>query len=1251
MGQLKGGACVMVAVLIVLLGLATSAAAAPPDFLLQIPEGQSTSGQGAGELDRPRDIAANPDSGHIYISDHLNARIAEYTAWGLFVKAWGWGVEDGANALQTCGPSEPEAEPPPTLCKKGIAGEGEGQLDGFFGETSLALDAAGNIYVFEQENLRVQKFSAAGGFLVMFGGKVNETKVNEGAPEAQQNVCPIDDTDVCQAGTTGTAPSHFAAGTDGNYVAYSPTANAIVVGDKDRIQIFNLDGSFKEEIPFTGELADFAGESVNALEVDEAGNIYFSLADREDIYKLSGAGVPLAPGGPDNSSFEVGNPAAVAVDTEGNVYAIDWPGASSNRIFKYDAAGDRLVPTPKEEEEATKAEEEAETTAGIFFPYIPSQGPFLLGLETNICADGIEPDSESPGNLYVAFYGASISRVNGYGSAPIGCEPPPINPPEIVAQFASVVGREEATLKAQINPRFWTDATYYVEYGTGICSQGGCPLKAPLEPALLTSKSINKALSTAGVVLSDLEPGTTYRYRFVAQSSGGGPVFGVDPDGRQGPKEANEEDGLEAAFTTFVVPGQQADCANAALRTGAGAKLPDCRGYEIVSPLEKGNADVALWVPKNAFFPLEFEVHQSAPVGDRLTYTSYTSFGDSEGAAFVSQYLAQRGEAGWSSRGLSPPRATPPVSAITLLGGDFQGFSEDLCKAWFLHLSEAPLGGGAVPRYGNLYRRDNCGEPPDYLALTTEAPANRPADLYDELRVQGFSEDGSHAIFTANGKLHEDAPALGEANLQLYEHAPEGLRYVCYLPDGSPINQPCGAGTAAGSGGGNVSSTRNAISADGERIFFTAYSGGPGLGIGIGAPGRIFARIGGEQTLPVSGRVAQDPAWFWTASNDGTKAIVTFDDAGSPAPAHADELYEIDVDTGAFELIAKGAEGPLGASEDASRIYFASTEDLDGAGEGTKGAHNLYFYEAGSGGNPPTYTFVMALANADIGGYFTDPAPIDEIPAYRLARVSEDGLHAAFVSAASPTPTGYDNRDAQSGEPAVEVYQYDAVEDELRCISCNPTGARPTGVEMGISGGPLFVAARIQGWEIQNHAPRVLSEDGRRVFFESLEALVPHDTNGAWDVYQWEEAGKGGCTEASASFHASAGGCIDLISSGESPRDAAFLDADASGNNVFFGTLDSLVPQDYGLNDIYDARVGGGFPLPVSDPPCEGEACQSPPPPPPDVTPASETFEGQGNVNSSKRCRKGQRKVRRAGKVRCVSKAKRKQRQRRRAGR
>ena len=71
-----------------------------------------------------------------------------------------------------------------------------------------------------------------------------------------------------------------------------------------------------------------------------------------------------------------------------------------------------------------------------------------------------------------------------------------------------------------------------------------------------------------------------------------------------------------------------------------------------------------------------------------------------------------------------------------------------------------------------------------------------------------------------------------------------------------------------------------------------------------------------------------------------------------------------------------------------------------------------------------------------------------------------------------------------------------------------------------------------------------------------------------------------------------------------------------SGRDVFFGTRESLVAQDQdSAGDVYDARVGGGFPPPPpSTVECEGDACSTPPSAPVDVTPSSFTFAGAGNI-------------------------------------
>jgi hypothetical protein len=152
--------------------------------------------------------------------------------------------------------------------------------------------------------------------------------------------------------------------------------------------------------------------------------------------------------------------------------------------------------------------------------------------------------------------------------------------------------------------------------------------------------------------------------------------------------------------------------------------------------------------------------------------------------------------------------------------------------------------------------------------------------------------------------------------------------------------------------------------------------------------------------------------------------------------------------------------------------------------------------------------------------------------------------------------------------------------------------------------------------------------------------LVGRGEKGKEDVYQWAGAGTGSCTEGSASYSPPNGGCLDLISSGRSSLDSAFVDASVDGRDVFFTTAESLVSQDPGLVDLYDAREGGGFPAPIPPAePCQGEACQAPGAAPVDVTPASQAASG-GNVktNPKRRCPKG--KVRPKAKKHCVKKYK-----------
>ena len=89
---------------------------------------------------------------------------------------------------------------------------------------------------------------------------------------------------------------------------------------------------------------------------------------------------------------------------------------------------------------------------------------------------------------------------------------------------------------------------------------------------------------------------------------------------------------------------------------------------------------------------------------------------------------------------------------------------------------------------------------------------------------------------------------------------------------------------------------------------------------------------------------------------------------------------------------------------------------------------------------------------------------------------------------------------------------------------------------------------------------RIFSADGATAFFTSPERLLDADTNGKFDVYMWDE------------------GDLDLVSTGQSSDNSAFVDASADGDDAFFLTRQQLVGIDTdNYADMYDARVGGGI--------------------------------------------------------------------------
>ncbi len=132
-----------------------------------------------------------------------------------------------------------------------------------------------------------------------------------------------------------------------------------------------------------------------------------------------------------------------------------------------------------------------------------------------------------------------------------------------------------------------------------------------------------------------------------------------------------------------------------------------------------------------------------------------------------------------------------------------------------------------------------------------------------------------------------------------------------------------------------------------------------------------------------------------------------------------------------------------GASEDLSRVYFVSTEELPGAGqnseedEASEGEPNLYLDRRGRRPTPSSRRSAKATWQIQGARCSRDRLRAATRAPRRATRVSADGRRIVFQSRAPLT--GFDNTDAASGKADVEVFAYEAG-GELLCVSCNPAG-------------------------------------------------------------------------------------------------------------------------------------------------------------------------------------------------------------------
>jgi hypothetical protein len=760
----------------------------------------------------------------------------------------------------------------------------------------------------------------------------------------------------------------------------------------------------------------------------------------------------------------------------------------------------------------------------------------------------------------------------------------PASAPTAIPTYPTNASATAITLRAFVNPNHSALTECHFDYG--LTAAYGQSVPCSPDPG-----SANE-LTEVSAGLSGLTPTTEYHYRLVTANQGGPATF---------------EDRIAETLAT----PQASACPNLQFHTGNSANLPDCRAYEMVSPPDKNGADI-IGVSDRT---------RAATDGSAVQFGSLIGFGDAAGTAISVDYMSVRDEAprtnGWHTHAITP-NLEPVALGHQLFANGFDQiykgeFSADLEKGALI--SATPLTDGhpnnaTVP---NLYLRTNLrSSAPGAYELLSDCPGCTgplPGIATAQPAIAGASADFSHVLIESSQSLTSDVPpcdpGASSTNCEphLYEWDSGTVRLAGVLPasEGGAAAPSSQAGQGALDGNYWLSEyTPNTMSQDGSRIFFTVRQnsqvGQLYLRTNNGTPEAATVRINAsEQTAldPCQAEPMTCPeARYSTATPDGSKSFFTTkeklvdDDTSDP---NILQLYMYDTDSPADQHLTRLSsdtavpKGVVGTSDDGDYVYF-----YDSAGKG------IYLWHNGAVRKVAAVldeTYILATGGWEL--------------TTKASRVSPDGKRIVFVSVGSdelPHTGAGDGCPANEG--CEEVYLYDATANggagELTCVSCHVPANSPSQTDASfISRVGRGVAGRT------SHLNHPLSDDGRYVFFSTGDRLVPEDTNGTFDVYEYDALT----------------GEQHLISSGESKAGSYFMDASADGSNVFFRTNERLSGWDVdGAFDLYDARANGGLPEPPPAPPsCTGDACQPPPIVPNDPTPSSSSFSGPGNPKAAKK--------------------------------
>jgi hypothetical protein len=639
-----------------------------------------------------------------------------------------------------------------------------------------------------------------------------------------------------------------------------------------------------------------------------------------------------------------------------------------------------------------------------------------------------------------------------------------------------------------------------------------------------------------------------------------------------------------------LAPVAVADCPNEQYRTGASSTLPECRAYELLTPsdangrLLEGISDFA-YEKLRDLFPTEL----FSPERDSFLYLTYNSplLAPEQPNGVFDLYETIRTPTGWATvRRLSPSGEQSVSPAVG-------GVSADHSYA-FSHVSL---------QYGRTGGSLSDGHGVDYLGKPDGSfELSGVGRLGTEPLAQGryITPGGGHVIFST-----------GAATDQSYWCFLAGPN--CAVLRLEPKAPPTGTGAVydriVGGGTHVISLLPGDQTPDaGEQAFYRGVSA-DGTSVAFEIGGALYVRVDNGLQSERTEEVGSAALRFAGLSQEGRYLFYVTGDGS---------IHRVDTTTEADLEVNPGVEAEIvNVSADGSHVYFISEEEIGGSGEA--GKPNLFDWSGGS------TVYIATLAPSDLNrtsgsleglpaltnwtGWVANPPAngAEQGPGNDSSRTTPDGTTLVFESKAELT--GYDNvnpsacpswvsrgPDGLFGTPddevqnvegrCTEVYRYDSGLKSLKCVSCGNSSQTPAG------------DAKLQNLSLAGPAMVIhnVTDDGRSVFFESPDPLLPKDVDGVNDIYEWSQEGllppvrsliSSGASKEYRPLNEGANGL---------PSPNVLLSITPSGHDVAFISQDGLVPAIGigGIEAIYDARVGGGFPETQQSHVCGEEECRGP---------------------------------------------------------